>query len=191
MKNRVILLIGGLLIFFSIFAMESSNKISSSNSKEKEVAMHVNKAMGLEKEKKYSEAELEIDKAIAINNDLHQLYLQKGVIQKKMGKLDEAILTINSALKLVGSALGYETLGDVYTEKHENQKAIDSYNKAISQYGTRKIKDPGYFNAMKVELYIKIINILVGENRKHEARGVLDKALEENPGSKQLKDKMI
>lgn len=72
---------------------------------------------------------------IDIKSDFAPAYVLLGRMELQIRLLEETFFSLNEALKLCKDDLRifdiYNDLGSLYTKKHEAQKAIDCYKKAL------------------------------------------------------------
>ena len=81
---------------------------------------------------KFEEAELNIRKAIDLNNDFPEAYLNLGNLLKDLGKLEEAKISIRKAIELSPNyANAYSNLGNLLRDLGELEEAELSTRKAI------------------------------------------------------------
>ena len=105
-------------------------------------------------------------KALVIKPDYSDAFCNIGIVQKKIGDLDESIISYKKAINFNPlHAVAYYNLGDALKEQCKLEEAIEVYNKVLS------IK-PDY-----VDAYYNLGNALKDQGKLEEAVGVYKKAL--------------
>ena len=82
--------------------------------------------------KKYNEAIVEYNEALAFDPDYFYAYINRGIAWHDMGRNDNALADYNQGIKLSpDSAASYNNRGIVWCEKKEYAKALADYDLAI------------------------------------------------------------
>ena len=90
-------------------------------------------AFQLRKEHKYVQAIESYRQALKVEPDNPRLYFDLSECYTSTGKLEEAILLLDTAIRLDNSYAGfYNNRGLIYWKLDKNSKAIEDYKKAIS-----------------------------------------------------------
>ena len=119
---------------------------------------------------KYAEARISAKKAIALDPNNGQGFLNLGLIEKESDNLELAINLFDKAITLEPTlSEAYLNQGAALNEMYRNEEAISSLNKAISL-------QPNY-----AEAYSNKGNALLELNRYDEAISLFDKAISLQP----------
>lgn len=114
--------------------------------------------------KQYDKALVDFNKAIELNSNYANSYMNRGNVYRNMGKHPEAIKDFNKALELDSeNALTYLNRGNSYFSLGKNDSAIIDYNKSLSidsitnpkGYGNRA---SALFQLGKLDLAVKDLN---------------------------------
>lgn len=75
-----------------------------------------------------------VDKALAIDNLMADAYWQRGVLERKLGSVDDAVKDLKYALSLKPSRIeAYAALAECYEVKNDVAAAMAAWQKAIAQ----------------------------------------------------------
>ena len=90
--------------------------------------------LALDSLRRYSEAILAYNKAIAIESEYLWLWNNRGEVYSKLGQVEKAIADFKKAISLdqQQSFVPWNNLGKLYYQEQEYQKAIITYQKAIA-----------------------------------------------------------
>ncbi len=121
---------------------------------------HYNLAIGLLGQKKYEEAEKELQEAIHCSPTLAEAYVQLGGIRLQRGDLDGCLEYNQRAIKArAGFSEGYGNIGFVQLQKGNVDEAIAALRKAIA------------FNANFIQAYATLANAYL-------MKGLIDESIE-------------
>jgi tetratricopeptide (TPR) repeat protein len=99
---------------------------------------HLNRGKDLAAEGRDDEAIEELDKALAQNKKLSEVFGYRGYLYQSKGDYDRAIVDYNEAVRLDPKfAVAYHNRGVAYADKGDNDRAIADYSEAIR-------RDPKY-----------------------------------------------
>jgi len=105
-----------------------------------------------------------------------------GVNLMKLGKLEEAEDSIKAGLNLfpeddrsLWTLAGYEALGDIYRERDDLDKAIDTYQHAMNLYNPDDLREP--IIARHKTVRMKLAQIYIQTDQKELALDTLESAI--------------
>jgi tetratricopeptide (TPR) repeat protein len=93
----------------------------------------IRKARILMEKKDYTSAQLELHKALAINDKLATAYYLNGKVYEAQSNQDKAIEYFNRAVELDKDYFeAYYKLGRIYFSRHKPEKAVENFKKVLS-----------------------------------------------------------
>ena len=84
------------------------------------------------KEKRYNEALADYNKAIGLNSKYFYYYLQRGLTRKELNQTQEAHADLQASTRLLPTATGYNSLGELELAAGSPQKAKQYFTEAAS-----------------------------------------------------------
>ena len=84
------------------------------------------------KEKRYSEALKDYDRAIELNSNYFYYYLQRGLTKKKLNQTREAYADLQTSTRLLPTATAYNSLGELVLSGGSSQRAKQYFTEAAS-----------------------------------------------------------
>lgn len=156
------------LFTFSVFAQDMNA----------EAGKLFNEGNSLLKAGNYNGAVDKYDQALAIEKD-YRIYYQKGVALKKAGKLNEAEIAFEECLKLSpNNEAALNALGGTYFSMGDYEKAIEAFEKVLSNSKNNSVKDKVKKNMSLA--YTKLGNQAMSSGNANKAIEYLTKAVELN-----------
>ena len=132
---------------FAISDYDKAIKYADNDPSNKSIA-YIRKGSALNGLKKYDEALDSMNKGIAIKPEGYRGYLERGLLQKQMGRRQEAVKDLKRSIELnhipnqeANIAVAYASIAEIHNEEGDWNAAIDSATKALTVW-------PGYGYAL-------------------------------------------
>ena len=119
-----------------------------------------NKGLALASLGKYDESIKQFDIALRKDQKYVNAYINKGISLYYLKKTDDALLSLNKGLEIKHDWIGYNTIGTIYLEQNNWNKAIEMFSLALiySDYDSKPYSnlslayynDQNYENALNV-----------------------------------------
>jgi tetratricopeptide (TPR) repeat protein len=85
----------------------------------------------------YQEAVHQFDRALSLNPQFADAYLNRGLAERNLNRPDAALTDFEKALDLDPSlTLAHDELGNLYTARGDTQKALDQFTQSIGSKPT-------------------------------------------------------